>query len=348
MNGKRAREIAREWVTREAARLPDFRGAWFAGSAIWLPDEAELPLTSDVDVTLVHAGPTDRPPPKPGKFMHQGVVLDVSWIAFHELRSTDLILGNYHLAASFDERNIIADTTGALTALSATVSKEYAKRLWVSRRCDHAMHKILGGHGALDESAPFHHQVLSWLFPTGVTTHVLLVAGLRNATVRQRYVAVRDLLVDYDRLAFHDDLLGLLGCVEMSPSRVEHHLDNLTALFDVVKDRARSPFAFASDISELARPIAIDGSRDLISRGYHREAVFWIVATWSRCLAVLHTDVPHLETKEHERGYRELLGDLGIASYHDLRKRGKRVEAFLPIVRNVADQIIASNPDVHD
>ena len=208
------------------------------------------------------------------------------------------------------------------------------------------MRKITDGLGSLDAASPFHAQVLSWLFPTGVTTHVLLLAGLRNATVRQRYVAVRDLLNEYGHSDFHDDLLDLLGGTAMSASRAEHHLDGLAALFDVVKDRARPAFAFASDISEVGRPIAIDGSRELIERSDHREAVFWIVATWSRCLAILYTDVPHLAKVEYDLGYRELLADLGIESYGDLRERGERVMAFLPTVRDVAEQIMAANPDV--
>jgi hypothetical protein len=49
-----------------------------------------------------------------------------------------------------------------------------------------------------------------------------------------------------------------------------------------------APFFFASDISYIARPISIGGSRELIERGYHREAVFWMVATYSRCQKMLH------------------------------------------------------------
>jgi len=347
MNVKQAKDIARQWVAEEAATIAGLQGAYFAGSAIWLPDHADLPVTSDVDVTLVHDGPAANLPDKPGKFLFRGVVLDVSRIPLHELRLPELILGDYHLAGSFREPNIILDRSGQLSRLTAAVSRDYAKRFWVSRRCDHAMRKIQNNLEVLDASDPLHHQVISWLFPTGVTTHVLLNAGLRNATVRQRYVAVKDLLADYGLLDFHETLLELLGCAQVSRARAEHHLDALVTLFDAVKDRATSPFPFASDISEFARPIAIDGSRNLIARGYHREAIFWIVATWSRCLAIIHADLPYLERDGHDHGFRELLGDLGIASSSDLRQRGERVKALLPAVRDVADQIMSANPDVH-
>jgi hypothetical protein len=61
--------------------------------------------------------------------------------------------------------------------------------------------------------------VTAWLFATGVTTHVLLVAGLKNPTVRQRYVATRELLADYGRVDFYETLLELLGCAQMSRAR---------------------------------------------------------------------------------------------------------------------------------
>ncbi|MBI3971586.1 MAG: hypothetical protein HY332_09890 [Chloroflexi bacterium] len=58
----------------------------------------------------------------------------------------------------------------------------------------------------------------------GVTTYVLLAAGLKNPTVRKRYVAARELLAEYGRLDFHEPFLALLGCAEMDRERVEHHL----------------------------------------------------------------------------------------------------------------------------
>jgi hypothetical protein len=60
-------------------------------------------------------------------------------------------------------------------------------------------------------------------------------------------------------------------------------------VFDTAKAVIKTPFSFASDISDAAGPIAIDGSRELIERGLHREAVFWIVVTYSRCQKVLFT-----------------------------------------------------------
>lgn len=200
----------------------------------------------------------------------------------------------------------------------------------------------------MNEAAPFHDQVIPWLFATGVTTHILLVADLKNPTVRQRYVAAHALLADYGHLAFHNTLLEMLGCAHMSRVRVEEHLAALSAVFDVATEVVTTPFPFASDISEIARPLAIDGSRELIERGYHREAIFWVVATYSRCQKVLYHDGPVGMQERFSPGYRRLLGDLGIVSFADLQQRSEQVKGLLPRVWEVTEAIIAANPHIED
>ena len=88
-------------------------------------------------------------------------------------------------------------------------------------------------------------------------------------------------------------LLALLGCADMSRARAGAHLDALAEVFDAAKSVVKTPFPFAADISEAGRPVAIDGSRELIERGCQaREAVFWMVVTYARCLKVLYQDAP--------------------------------------------------------
>jgi hypothetical protein len=338
--------VARQWVIEEASRVQGFHGAFYHGSINWLADEAALPTTSDVDVMVAFAAPD--PPARLGKFMYRNVILEVSYLPSDQLQSPELILGQSHLAGSLRTPSIILDPSGQLTRLQAAVSRDYAKRRWVHRRCEHARDKVLRNLRGLSGSEPFHDQVVPWLFATGVTTHMLLVAGLRNPTVRRRYAATRELLADYGHSTFYETLLEMLGCAEMSRERVERHLAALTDAFDAAKAVVETPFFFASDISDVARPIAIDGSRELIERGYHREAVFWMVATYSRCQKVLHHDAPGELLDRFSPGYRELLADLGIASFADLQRRGEEVRGFLPRVWEVTEAIMAANPEIED
>ncbi len=343
---KDAHAVARQWIYEEGRKIPGFCGAFHAGSTNWLPENTILPETSDVDIMVVLAD--SNLPAKPGKFMYRNVLLEVSFLSRAQLQSPEMILSDYHIAGNFGASGIILDSSGRLTELQAAVAENYAKRRWVLARCEDAMDKILRNLQRENMSEPFHDQVLSWLFSTGVTTHVLLVAGLKNPTVRQRYLKVRELLTNYDQLDFYESLLELQGSARMGRARVEYHLAALAAVFDATRSVMTTPFFFASDLSDAARPIAIDGSRELIERGYHREAVFWIVATYSRCQKALYHDAPATLQKRFHHGYQCLLADLGITSVADLQQRGQQVIAFLPRLWEVTEAILKANPDIED
>jgi hypothetical protein len=92
----------------------------------------------------------------------------------------------------------------------------------------------------------------------------------------------------------------------------------------------------------------MDGSRDLIERGLHREAVFWIAATYSRCQRILHHDAPDEMKGRFDPGYRQLLGDLGVASSAEIRRRREEVERLLPRLWEEAEAIMAANRTIED
>ena len=107
-----------------------------------------------------------------------------------------------------------------------------------------------------------------------------------------------------------------------------------------------TPYQFAADMRPAAHPVAIDGSRELIRQGNHREALFWMTAVYSRCMHVLTVDgTPELLT-EHAGGYQRLLADLGIRGAGDLQRGAARIEAALPDVWTVAEAIMAANPQI--
>lgn len=344
MNIGTARAAAADWVMRHAVRQDGFCGAYFSGSTVGRPDDAELPASSDIDVVVVLA--LDEPPPKPGKFVWRGALLEITYLPRSLLASPERVLASYHLAGSFRTDTLIADPIGELRALQAHVSRRFAERGWVRRRCRDAQLKIERSLQSLDPSAPWHDRVTSWLFPTGITTHVLLAAALRNPTVRLRYSAARSALSDFGHAGRYPELLELLGCAHWTAEQTERHLDGLARTFDAAAAAARTPFFFSTDITPSARPVAIDGSRELIRTGNHREAVFWIIATYARCHKILAADAPPERQRELAPAFEAAVADLGIASTGDLARRAEEVLRYLPRLWETAEAVMSAHPDI--
>jgi hypothetical protein len=310
-----AKAIAGDWVRGYGAALPGFRGALLHGSILDLADDALIPSASDLDLLVVLDDPESVA--KPGKVRYRGVLLEVSLIAFDQVDDPATVLGTYPIAPSFRVNGLLADPTGRLAEVQREVAAHFADPAWIAVRVAQAAEKVRYGFPVADD-APLHARVTSWLFRTGVLTHVLLVAAQRNPTVRKRYVAARELLEEQDRLDLYEQLIGLLGCGSWTPEQSSRHLNTMTEAFDAAAALIRSPFFFAADISADGRVVAVDGAHELIARGLHREAVFWIVATWCRCLAVFEADGMAVDTARAMPAFRAMLADLGMHSDGDL------------------------------
>jgi hypothetical protein len=345
MTVQQAREAARQWMLA-ASRIAGVRGAYTGGSTNWLPDNSELTATSDLDIMLVVADPNRAG--RRRKFIYRDTLLEVSCLASHQLQSSDEVLSDYHLAPSFHTAKVIVDPFGQLTPLRAAVCRNYAKRCWVRRRCARATDKVSVYLRSVSQQAALPDQVIACLFAAGITSHILLVAGLKNPTVRARYVATRELLAGYGYLEFHDTLLELPGSARISRERARHHLAALTRIFDATTRAIKTRFSFESDLSESARPIAIDASLELIESGYHREAMFWIAVTHSRCQKVLSRDGPADLAQSFKQSYQELVADLGLSTFAEVGRRCAAIDEMLLRIRELADIIMAANHEIED
>lgn len=332
------RAAARAWVAEHAAQSSDFRGAFFSGSTTALPEGHALAATSDVDVVVVVSGSTA--PPKLGKFAYRGVILEVTYLPWTALASVAEVAKSYYLAPSFRNDQVIMDPTGHLGLLRDEISPRFDHLVAVQRRYEDVISKIGTRLSALDTTTAWHDQVTEWMFPTSLTTQVVLVAALRNPTVRLRYLAARAVLHDHDQDALYLTLLRLLGCTDCDRQIVQHHLDRLAVTFDQAVVVSQTPFFFSTDITRTARPIAIDGSQDLIDNGAHRESAFWIIATYARCQKIFAADAPTRLRHDAELRFRAAVTDLlGIRDTAGLLRRRQVVRELLPALRESAASI---------
>ena len=339
MKAGEARRFAAEWVTETASRTPGFEGAFLHGSINEMPDDAPFPATSDVDVGVVV---TDSDPlPRIGKTRYRDLLVEGAVIAASRVRTAEQVLADASLAHSFRVDSVIADPTGHLGPLQREVAEHFAERAWVLSRCRSVERNCLRYVGGVEAVTAFSTRALCFLFAAGNLAHVVLVAALRNPTVRRRYAVARDVLAAAGLPETHERLLEILGCARMTEHRVEAHLSRMTRSFDRAAALRQSEFPFGSDVSPLARDVAVDGSRDLIARGLHREAVFWIGVTFARCLEILQADAPVGDAAETESALRELMEDLDAGDPERMRERAAEVGRALPSLLALARDRIA-------
>ena len=305
----RAKELAKQWVREEGSELPGFRGAYLVASVTTLADGAAVPATSDVDIVVVlERGAAS----KLGKFIYRDLLLDLSCVEWDQIQSHRSILGHFQMAAAFQDLQVLADPSGHLARIRNIVAKHYPSRYWVRQRIHHAGDRALGYLQGIDDTGAWHDQVTAWLFGASLTTLILTTSALRAPTVRRRYVEARQLMAAHGKLEFYEGLLQLLGCTNWSKSQAAGHLAEVAAAFDQAKILPNTNFRFAADISDLARPIAVNGSQELIDQGFHREAVNWMVATFARCQWIFQRSASFAVRERFESGFQRILGDLGI------------------------------------
>lgn len=333
---KEAKRLACEW-TAQYARDHEILGAYFNGSVIEMEDHATLPASSDVDINLVVDG--REPAEKPGKLLYQNVLLEASFIQKDSLFPAEKLLGTYEIVGAFRKDNIILDESGQLQALLETVSSEFTEPCWVRARMKAVAEKIERVSGGFDMRGPLLQNLNPWLFSAGICTHLLMVGALVNPTVRLRYLKLRPVLLDNGCGDLYEKLLELLGCRNFTAQQTAEHLKELAVTFDRTCPHAPgTSFPFSNDIGPHARAVVIDGSEELIRQGNHREAVFWMAATFVRC----HLILQQTDEEAHQDRLPAMLrmfGDMGADSNDRLAGKIEQMRQMLPELQAAAETL---------
>jgi hypothetical protein len=341
-----ARTIAREWVIEEGSRIPGFDGAYLLGSISSASDDAPFGATSDIDLKVILGLPAVDS--LPHKFVFRGLVFDVAYAPSDEFGSPEAVLRSYPTAVHFAGPSVILDPSGKLTEIQEVVSREYARRVWVRKRCEHARDQFLAFLGMFNPAAPVHEQATIWTLGLAATTHMVLVADLRNPTIRRCMAVSREVLAAYGHLSLHEALLRNLGSDAMGREEVEGFLVSCADAFDAASAVRRTPFPWDSNISAFARPIAIEGAQEMIDQGCHREAMLWIEAIHTLAQTALDNDAPEEVQARLTPAYQHLLAGLGVRSPDDMVERHVQLRRLLPDIWTATEQIIATNPAIRD
>ena len=341
MTKERAIKTVTKWVMEIGSKTDNYVGAYFSGSIIDRGNGEQLSPTSDIDVFVVLN--CEKCPEKLGKFMYDNLLIEISYVELNKLLPTQELVKIDVLAGSFFKNNIIDDPTGILNDIHNIVKSDFSKMENVIDRRNKCIQRSQNGLQNVDGTLQYFDYFTNWLFSTAITTHAVLASALKNPTVRLRYLRTREVLEEYGYIDFYEELLELLHCSDFTRERVEFHMKNMEKAFDLTVPYSNNHFPFCSDISKESRVISIDGSYELIENGNHREAVFWIAATVSRCHKILHSAGQNKLISELMPSFQVLMSDLGVSTFDDIKCSAEKSISFLPKLKIVTDEIISRN-----
>lgn len=335
-----ARDIAYDWSEQEAGNIPGFVGTYLTGSVAWRNTADIHPASSDVDlIAVVDSG---NVPDNLGKFLFEGILLEVGFVSLADISEIDTILADYHRAGAFRKTTALFDPAGKITEIQHAAEARFANPGFVLQRLEHARQNAFDHLGNFANANALHDQVTALFFGASITTHMLLVAALENPTVRRRYIASRAVLEHRGNLELHESLLATLGSRDLDVATVQEHLDALARHFDIAGSVMATPYRFEADMRPAARVVAIGGTQEMIDQGFHREAMFWLLAVFCRCRAVLTVDASKDALAGFDVDFWILLNALGIHSQVDMDVREGQSRRDIEQVWQVAIAMIES------
>ncbi|MGJ8582675.1 MAG: hypothetical protein ACSHXD_01165 [Marinosulfonomonas sp.] len=334
-----AKDIARNWCVTQASLTPGVVGALLTGSVAWKPDSAPYPTGSDIDIIVIVDAATLQN--ALGKFLYQGLTLEVTYAKHSELAEIDTVLADYHRAGLFRQTTALWDPAGQLHRLMIQAAPHFANTKYVQRRMQHARQNALNFLTRYENATTLHDQVTSLFFAAGVTAHIVLTAALQNPTIRRRYISSGQVLTEAGLSDLHEHMLGTLGSRDLDAATTQAHLDRLGRQFDTASRRLSSPHPFAADMKQTARPIAIDGTQAMIDQNHHREAAFWIIAVYARCRAVMVADGTASDLADFDTDMWLALNAFGLSNRDDMQQRARAIRTDIDQVFDICqDQLI--------
>lgn len=336
-----ARQVARQWVLGHAPEVPGLWAVMFGGSINWLPEDAEVDPYSDIDLWFLIKGEID-PRLRQRKIRHEGLLLEPAYLPAEGFSTKEAVLGDWVCGCHLTVPSAIHDPSGALTRLQRIAAKQYSEPAWVRRRCERMASEMRTGlfpqmRGEVDNG----DRCFAFGLAVAAMVQIPMVASVKPPTLRRGGMAFTDLMLSLRQKAISERRLELLGSARLGRNDVEGLFAAATMAYDRAVEVWRTPLPFGEwDLCPDARPHMIDGARDLIDRGYHREAVFWIFYTHWLAHTALVNDAPEECARIFHEPYQRLLEAMGIGSPEGLRKKAALAEELLGLVMTLAEQII--------
>jgi len=343
MNVSQAIELTKEWLENYGSQIPGFCGAHLMGGLNYMPKDAPFPNYKDVDMNILSS---DIQNSEVHEVSYKGLILEYGVAPIEDYQSPEQVLADPSLASNLAVNNILSDPTGMLSTLHKIVALEYPRRKWVLARCNSAKNtaKNLLNELSQSNSPSDAYFNLSWLIIN--LCGLIAFAGLRPPTHRRSLVLAKKVLEIYEQADLYEEILTVYGSIHMSKTQVEAYLPDCAAAFDKAVEVTQTPFPLKFKLHPHVKPYFIEGSREMIKEGYHREAVLWIAASSWISTHAIQLDAPEDDKPPFLAAANKLLSDLKLTTPEEVESRIQEAKELTKHVFKVADFIVNENAKI--
>jgi hypothetical protein len=336
-------ELAKEWVEIYGSQIPGFCGAHLMGGLNYMPKDAPFPSYKDVDMNILSR---DSQSTEVHDLSYKGLILEYGAAPIEDYQSPERVLADPSLASNLAVNSILSDPIGMLAPLQKAVELEYSCRKWVVARCDSAKNSAQNALiGLRQANSPFDAYPYLSEFITSLSG-LIAFAGLKPPTHRRSLVLAKKVLEIYGQADLHEEILEGYGSIHMSKAEVEAYLLDCAAAFDKAVQVTRTPFPFQFKLHAHVKPYFVEGSREMIEEGYHREAVPWIAAGTLISAYAIQLDAPEDDKPPFLAAAYKLLSALRLTSPEDIESRVQQAKALTERVCKAADFIVNENSEI--
>ena len=339
------RRIARIWVQDHFADRPEFMGAHLMGALNEMAPEAEFPSFSDVDMNIVVEGEGQR---WPDESFHQGLMLEYGIHSVDKYRDPETVIANPGLGPNLLTNSILLDPHHILADAHRFIASEFGQRRWVRARCENEKRDRIEPYFVpigSSEAGPLERLDALWFATLHLAGYVAL-AHLRRPTHRRALEIAQNILKEQQALTLYPTLLDMFGCTNWDRTQVEAFLSNAAASFDLAVTIHKTPHLGDFKLKPHLRPYLVDAAQDMIVRGFHREAVPWIMLFYAISALTIGLDGTDEDRARFiTNGIMPALGDLGLVTAKDGKARAEQSRQTAESIYEFCEAALATYPD---
>ena len=343
MNVGQAIDLAKEWVETHGRHLPGFCGAHLMGGLNYAHKDAPFPVFKNVDVKIL----LNNGQAWDVKVVtYKGLILEYGTVDVESYRSPEAVLADPQLAPSLAVNSILSDPIGVLASLHASVAKEFARRKWVLARIAEAKNSARQSLNdlSLADSPSEAYFLLSLLLLE--LSGLLATSALRPPAHRRALILAGEILDAWGQAGLRAEMLRVYGCAYLDERKVEGQLQACAAAFDRAVVVTRTPIPDGAKLQAYVKPYFIEGAREMINEGHHREAVLWIAAGLLISNSAIQLDAPANEKTMFQMKVTQLAADLGLITTQDIGYRVQRASELTELIFEAAAAIAHQNPEI--